>query len=598
MKQFPGRCQTVTLRPIRLVLPDETADELRQRGVSSNSLPSFMNFSSNSYEPRSSVLTGCLRGSVCLRGFGCALGVWVGALLAAVPGFCGDEPVYSSSSGPASSLPARKASGVHSDWSQFNRKPSSVFRTASSVRPSDDAEPTDDVELEQLPLPRASVPENVTLTADESDRVNLIATEASLVSLLRMIADHHQLNLVIAPGIDAPVTISIRNAELHEVLDAIVHIAGYHWHRSGNLLYVTGSTATGDPRLQGRVVHVYPLDYVRAIDVQIAITGMLSPLGNVVINESSSNDQQKTREVIIVEDTIDAHQRIAEIISRLNQPPKQVLVEAHVLQVRLGENNRHGVNLQSLARIGNSRLTVGGTNPSAFESGPGLVLQLDGTDLDGLIQVIRETTNARTLASPKVSIVNQQEAKIQIGRRLPYTEITNTDNGNNIQNVRFLEIGIILTVTPVITEDGNILMTVLPKISDGFINDNQQPEEDVTEVSTTVLMPNGGGLIIGGLIEERQVQTLNVVPGLHRIPVFGKLFTREENEVDRNELIVALVTHVVQDAHCGTSRFQEQRDLQSALPEYAVEGLELGNSQIPSWSIVSDEDSVIEGDVR
>lgn len=424
-------------------------------------------------------------------------------------------------------------------------------------------------EPELLPLLRPPTPDGVTLTADAHDRVNLIATETSLSSLLRMIAEHHQLNLVIAPGVDAPVTVSIRNAHLDEVLDAIVHIAGFHWHRDGNLLYVTSATATSDPRLQGRVVEVYPLDYVRAVDVQTAISGMLSPLGNVVINESDAGDQQKTRELLIIDDTLDVHQRISEIIARLNRPPKQVLVEAHVLQVKLGDNNRHGINLNSIARLGNSRIRLGGVNPTPFESGPGMVMQLEGNDLNGLIQCIQENTNSRTLASPKVSIVNQQEAKIQIGRRLPYTEITNTDNGNNIQNVRFLEIGIILTVTPVITDDGNILMTVLPKVSDGFINDNQQPEEDVTEVSTTVLMPDGGGLIIGGLIEEKQIHTLNVVPGLHRIPVLGRLFVKEESEVDRNELIIALVTHVVGDPCDCPRRYHEQQELQNILPGYA-----------------------------
>lgn len=426
-----------------------------------------------------------------------------------------------------------------------------------------------DAESELLPLLRPSPPDGVTLTEAAQDRVNLIATETSLSSLLRMIAEHHQLNLVIAPGVDASVTVAIRNARLDEVLDAIVHIAGFHWHRSGNLLYVTSPTATADPRLQGRHVEVYPLDYVKAVDVQTAISGMLSPLGNVVINESDAGDQQKTRELLIVDDTLDVHHRIAEVIARLNHPPRQVLVEAHVLQVKLGENNRHGINLNSIARLGNGRIRMGGVDPNSFDSGPGMVVQLEGTDLNGLVQCIQENTDSRTLASPKVSIVNQQEAKIQIGRRLPYTEITNTENGNNIQNVRFLEIGIILTVTPVITDDGNILMTVLPKVSDGFINDNQQPEEDVTEVSTTVLMPDGGGLIIGGLIEEKQIHTLNVVPGLHRIPVLGKLFVKEEIEVDRNELIIALVTHVVGQPCALSPRFHERRELQDVLPDYA-----------------------------
>lgn len=426
--------------------------------------------------------------------------------------------------------------------------------------------------LPLIPLATMPIPDNVLLsTAVGSDiddqRVNLIATAAPLASVLRLIAEHHELNLVVAPDVAGPVTVQIRNAHLDEVLDAITGVAGFHWHRVGNLLYVTGASMGLDPRVQGKVVIVYPVDYVTAEDARVAVEGLLSPLGSVVINQSAPADQQKTREVLIVDDVASAQVRIAAVIAQLNVPPKQVLIEAHILQISLNEEERHGINLDSILRMGPGRLSISGLG-FAEDSGPGLVAQFDGTDIDGLLECIREHTDSRTLASPKVSVLNHQEARIQIGQRLPYTVATTTQV-TTVESVEFLEVGVVLTVTPIITDDGQVMMTVAPKVSGGVITPAGFPEEDTTEVSTTVLMPDGGGVVIGGLIREETLQSLNVVPGLHRIPLLGRLFTRKSEEVRHNELVVALVTRVMDPTACPP-RMREELDLHRALPEHAM----------------------------
>ncbi len=128
-----------------------------------------------------------------------------------------------------------------------------------------------------------------------------------------------------------------------------------------------------------------------------------------------------------------------------------------------------------------------------------------------------------------------------------------------------------MTVRPIITADGNVLMNVLPKVSGGKITQNGFPEEETTEVQTTILMQDGGGVIIGGLIREDDVQSRAMVPFLGRIPVLGRLFRRSSDESRRNELIVALVTHVMPDA-CGP-RTHEMMELDQTLPDYAASEL-------------------------
>ncbi len=428
-----------------------------------------------------------------------------------------------------------------------------------------------------IPVQSQPLNEDISLQGNQG-LVTLIATGADLRAVLRMIADHHGLNLVLGPDVSGPVTVSIRGAHLEEVLDAILGVAGFNWHRVDNLLYVTGATASGmDPRVQGLTLQVYQLDYVAAIDVEAVANRLLSPAGNAYVTESDSTDQLKTRELLVVEDTAAAHLRIAQYIAQIDIPPRQVLVEAHVLQISLDEEERMGINWRSLARFQGGVISIEGKN-FADDGGndPELILRVDGSDMGAVIELIREQTNARTLASPKLSVVNRQEAKIQIGQRLPYSVATTTQT-TTVQSVEFLDVGIVLTVQPVITDDGNVLMTVFPKVSGGKITENGFPEEDTTEVQTTILLADGGGVIIGGLIREDNVHSHAIVPGLGAIPVLGRLFRKRADTGRRNELVVALVTHILNDP-CGT-RQHELLELEQTVPPYAAN--ELRYPQLP-----------------
>jgi type II secretory pathway component GspD/PulD (secretin) len=326
---------------------------------------------------------------------------------------------------------------------------------------------------------------------------------------------------------------------------------------------------------------------VAATDVEPVANGLLSPVGNAYVSQADSADQLRTREILVVEDTASAHARIAQYISQIDIPPRQVLVEAHVLQVALSEEERHGIDLRGLARLDRSSITLEGSGFTDTESGgKAVTLRFDGRDMQSLIELIRQQSNSRTLASPKLSVVNHQEAKIQIGQRLPYSVSTTTQT-TTVESVEFLEVGIVLTVRPVITNDGHVLMNVFPKVSGGKITDNGFPEEDTTEVQTTILMPDGGGVIIGGLIREENIQNRAMVPFFGRIPVLGHLFRRRSDELRRNELIVALVTHVMPDT-CSP-RMHEMMELEQTLPDYAA--CELLQNQVP---VIHDEAAIIQ----
>src|SRR5690606_21269919 len=136
-----------------------------------------------------------------------------------------------------------------------------------------------------------------------------------------------------------------------------------------------------------------------------------------------------------------------------------------------------------------------------IDAGVASMIDVDSTDLKALIEVLQTTTDAKTLASPRVLVLNGQEARIQVGEQLGF-RITTTTETSTLESVDFLNVGVVLTVTPRISRDGRVMMQVRPEVSSGRVNpDTGLPEEETTEVETDVMVQSGHGLIIGGLIK-------------------------------------------------------------------------------------------------
>ena len=380
--------------------------------------------------------------------------------------------------------------------------------------------------------------------------ITLIATEVSLREILSLLASDHGFNLVTSESIDARVTVSLNDVPLADALNAVLSIHGLSWSRRNNIISVSSMSVdqAGGAIVQGRVVRVYPLSYINAKDVESVVKGLLSTVGTVQSMSSDSVDTRRTRDRLIVEDLPDYLDRVDSCISQLDRPPQQVQILAHVLEVELTKANRHGVSLTALLDVANSKLsfsTPGFANPNAS---PAMLLGLDGSHLDGLVEALINTTDARTLASPRIMVTHGQEAKIQIGGRIGFRQSTTTET-STVQGVEFLDVGVVLTVTPYIGESGQILLRVRPEVSDGQLNlDTELPDEKLTMVESTVLLNSGQGMVIGGLIREDDLDNRNKVPILGEMWMVGGLFQNVRKERARTEVIVVIQSTIVPGA--------------------------------------------------
>ena len=159
-------------------------------------------------------------------------------------------------------------------------------------------------------------------------------------------------------------------------------------------------------------------------------------------------------------------------------------------------------------------------------------------------------------------VLNGQEARIQVGEQLGFF-VTTTTQTSTLQDVQFLDVGVVLRVTPIISNDGRVVMTVKPEVSHGQINPTTTlPEEETTEVETTVMLNDGYGMVIGGLIKENDREVENKVPWLGDLAIIGRAFQQRTVKRERHEVIIALVPHIIPLGPCAEA--QQQTELRRA----------------------------------
>lgn len=446
--------------------------------------------------------------------------------------------------------PGLPAEPIGTQWREW---PGAVTRVAHQ-EPSGESVATDAVgqgggtglSVEFLPgSPRQPPPaeaETLPVPEPEGPPVSLRCDGVEVSKALEMLAGEASVSILVAPGVTGQVTANLQGLSFDEALGAILRLCNLVAHRENDLVFV--HPLTDVPQLN-RHLRAFPLDYVSATEAMQGVTGLLSPTGKAFMAESTPEDNRKTHDVIVVEDVPEYLLRIEEYLTAIDQPPRQVLIEVHVLEVDLKDEKKHGVNFDHTINILRNTANLqlrGFANPLATQA---FFVNVDGANLEALIEFLRTTTDAKTLASPKVLVLNGQQARIQIGEQLGYRVITTTET-SSMEDIKMLELGVVLDVTPRISRDNQVVLHVKPEVSSGRINpETTLPEEETTEVETDVLLPDGQGMVIGGLIQEKDSNVLSKIPILGDIWLVGRLFQRRELVKSRSEIIISLMPRVL-----------------------------------------------------
>ncbi|GIX45911.1 MAG: hypothetical protein KatS3mg131_0122 [Candidatus Tectimicrobiota bacterium] len=252
-----------------------------------------------------------------------------------------------------------------------------------------------------------------------------------------------------------------------------------------------------------------------------------------------------------MEDTPETLAKVAELVRALDVKPRQVLIEAKILEVTLDRSSALGINWEALFGRNAFGEPLGdvftqGFATSPFSGAPGIFFSVVDKDFRLLLSALQERGRLNTLANPKILTVDGKEAQILIGAKLGF-RVTTTTQTSTLESVEFLDVGTELVITPTIGEDGYILMHVHPKVSDGVVEAGL-PSETTTEATTSVLVKDGETLVIGGLIREREEDVRSQVPGLGNLPLLGALFRQQRTRKEKTEIVVLITPRLVREA--------------------------------------------------
>jgi general secretion pathway protein D len=271
-----------------------------------------------------------------------------------------------------------------------------------------------------------------------------------------------------------------------------------------------------------------------------AIGGFIQESGDIrVIADEATNS-------LVILATASEFRMIEATLRRLDILPLQVLVEATILEVSLSDNLQSGV--QWFFESGNF-FTQFVTTAVAPEV-PGFSFLFDSNDKAAVVNALAEVTDIKVISSPSVMVLDNQNARLQVGDQVPFeTGTTIGEGGTATSTVQQIDTGVVLTVTPRINAGGLVTLEVSQEVSQATPTEGAtlNPTISQRQIQSTVAVQSGETLALGGLIRDNRSESVNGVPILMDIPLLGNLFKTTTETIDRVELLVLLTPSVVRN---------------------------------------------------
>jgi len=250
---------------------------------------------------------------------------------------------------------------------------------------------------------------------------------------------------------------------------------------------------------------------------------------------------------------------IEQAIKRLDAVPLQVQIETRILEVALTGEFQFGVQwyLEGLVGSTNGQPTQPGNkqqwalgNGGASYGGESFFYSFVNNNISVALRAMETSGNTKTLSAPSLVVLNNQKAHIQVGDQIPITQTyinTNANSDNTIGQLEYKDTGVILNVRPRVNPGGLVYLNVNQVVSAAGQKDTATGNFPIQqrEVATQVAVQSGQTVLLGGLIKQNDTTTDTGIPGLNRIPVFGRLFGTTNRSRARTELIVLITPRVI-----------------------------------------------------
>ncbi|GBL03758.1 type IV pilus secretin PilQ [Glaciecola sp. KUL10] len=424
------------------------------------------------------------------------------------------------------------------------------------------------------------------LTKDEIEQVNTPQYTGKPISLdfqdvpvrqvLQIIAQVNGFNLVTTDTVNGNVTISLTGVPWDQALDMILKIRGLDKRLEGNILLIAPSeelAARETQQLQSKqqVQNLAELTSAN-ISVNYAKAAELASIlksseGGILSNRGSVSVDERTN-TLLIRDTLASIDEARRVIKSLDVPVKQVLIESRMVTVRDNIDEQLGVRW-GFTGTGNDS-SVSGSAEGANLAGAGLVPSLterlnvnlpvsnsagrigfqianllDGNILDLELSALESENKGEIIASPRITVANQQEAYIEQGTEIPFVQATSS----GATSVAFKKAVLSLKVTPHITPDNRIILNlVVTQDTRGeTVSTSTGPAVaiDTQEISTQVLVENGETIVLGGIFQQISTDAVSKVPLFGDLPIVGNLFKRSSTLEEKRELLIFVTPKII-----------------------------------------------------
>ena len=412
------------------------------------------------------------------------------------------------------------------------------------------------------------------------ERLSLNFQDVEVRAVLQVIADFTNFNIIASDSVAGNLTLRLKDVPWDQALDIVLQAHGLDKRKTGNVIFVAPRKEMADRELldleaQLQITEMEPLRSEifqlnhRRVN-SLSFEGMLSKRGTINLDEISNT--------VTVTDIPVRLSEIKKRIQRLDVFERQVMIEARIVEAidtfsrslgaRFGIQNSTGVGGQGLGISGNlagsSALAGGGgaagannlnvNLPAAAATGllggpAALGLSLmkfnNGRLINLELSALETDNKGRVIASPRVVTAHGIEATIEQGDRVPFQQATSS----GATSIRFMDATLRLKVKPLITYNGQIDMELnvnQDKIGTP-INQFLPPPINTKQVTTKVLVENGGTVVIGGIFDRTENQVVNKVPLLGDIPVLGSIFRNTVKVDNKRELLIFVTPRILSE---------------------------------------------------
>ncbi|MCD4781529.1 MAG: hypothetical protein K8S27_13425 [Candidatus Omnitrophica bacterium] len=473
------------------------------------------------------------------------------------------------------------------------------------------------------PLPVAAQNPSVLPWEKTSKKIDVLDfKDVDVHDVLKVISQKTGVNIVAGHAVKGKITVYLKSIELEDALKTILESHGWAYIEEDNVIKVLSNqefkVRYGYDFGRPVVTRVKPVSYAKAADLVAMLNQLKNPSGKVISDASSNtlvliDTPEKIKEMeyiiddmdvaletevfqlsyatvkdladkineiltpqlgrmkyddrsnkLIVTDVQKKVQEVQALVEAFDVKEKEVFIEAKILQITLNDEFKMGIDWDAIVSdYQDLNLKSNFDVLSSVEKrGQISVGTLSSDDFSVVLNALETVGETNILSSPRITVLNNKEAKILVGSNEPYVTSTTTTTASGptttAESVNFIDVGVKLFVTPTIHEDDFITMKIKPEISSKVdiittSNNNTIPIVETSEAETTVTIKNGTGIIIGGLIKEETIEISKQVPVLSQIPVFGLAFKSRSDMTKKTEIIIFLTPQIITgEGYVGT----------------------------------------------